>query len=225
MTKIDTIFYPDGSLEKGKEVDMAALHKKLEPCLEGVVSRFIAASFYDCEEWQKEFLKEFDKNEKNIYSIVKARGTGKSLLINRIAAWSHNIDSETKIASATKIAVYNINGRYVKTNKACIHKMIQARCDFQAIGSTAKEIKKINKVFRDRKKLIHFKSANAIKINDLKDKIFGSGYDLVLLDDFAFYNKEKREAIITSMKENKHTKFIISSSLLDNDSNEHLSWQ
>jgi hypothetical protein len=215
MTKIDTIFYPDGSLAGGKGVDMAAL--KLEDCIFGAASRFIATTFYDCEE--------FDKNEKNIYSIVKGRGRGKSVLINRIAVWSCNIDSETKITSAAKIAVYNINGRYVKTNKTSVYEMLRARYEFETLGSTAKEIKKINKVFRDRKKLIHFKSANAIKINDLRGKIFGSGYDLVLLDDFGFYNKEKRETIIASMKENKHTKFIITSSLPDNDFTEHLSWQ
>lgn len=219
MTKVDTGFYPDGSLAEKRKGDMIALHEKLEDRIPGVVSRFITASFYDCKEYQKEFLREFEKNEKNIYSIVKERGIGKSFLINRIAAWSCNTDS------AAKIAVYNINGRYVRHNKASIYQLIQARYDFETLGSTAKEIKKINKVFRDRKKLIHFKSANAIKINDLKDKIFGSEYDLVLLDDFAFYNKEKKEAIVASMKENKHTKFIISSSLPDNDFTEHLSWQ
>ena len=216
MAKVDTIFYPDGFLAEQRECDMSALYEKgIEPCLEDVVSRFVAAS-----EYQKEFLKEFVKNEKNIYFVNSGRAEfGNTYFIDRIAAWSQNTDSETKIA------VYNINGRYVRTNKTRIYEMMQVRYYFETLGSTAKEIKKINNVFRDRKKLIHFKSANAIKINDLKDKIFGSGYDLVLLDDFAFYNKEKREAIITSMKENKHTKFIISSSLPDNDFTEHLSWQ
>ncbi len=124
----------------------------------------------------------YEKYQQNqIVYFIGTRATGKTLLAHYIAC--------EEVKSGKKVCIYNAKKEWL-------------------IEANYKMIKRYDKNIA---KLIDFKSFNTIKEVDIRDKIFGSEYDLVIFDEYSHYrycNKKKQGLVEDAAKNYKKTKYI-----------------